>query len=150
MRVVIQRVSKASVSIQDNIVADIDHGLLILLGIENLDLKEDSLWLANKISRLRIFDDGSGIMNRSIIDINGDIIVVSQFTLYARTKKGSRPSYIKAAKADIAIPIYKRFIHDLSMCIGKNVQSGEFGADMKISMINDGPVSIIMDTKNKE
>ena len=150
MRAVIQRVSKASVSIKDNIIAGIEQGLVILLGIEDLDTQEDSLWLANKISALRIFSEENGLMNKSVVEIDGDIIVISQFTLHAKTKKGNRPSYIKAAKPDIAIPLYKRFIDDLSTSINKNVKSGEFGANMQVSLINDGPVTIIIDTKNKE
>ena len=150
MKAVIQRVSEASVTIKDNIVSKINYGLLILLGIEDLDTKEDSIWLANKISSLRILADQDGIMNKSVIDVAGDIIVVSQFTLHAKTKKGNRPSYIKAAKPDYSIPLYTQFIHDLSNDIGKEVQTGEFGANMQVSLINDGPVTIIINTKNKE
>ena len=136
--------------IKDNIVSKINDGLLILLGIEDLDTKEDSIWLANKISSLRIFADPDGIMNKSVIDVGGDIFVVSQFTLHAKTKKGNRPSYIKAAKPDYSIPLYTQFIYDLSDAIGKEVQTGEFGANMQVSLINDGPVTIIINTKNKE
>ena len=150
MKAVIQRVSESSVAIKDDIISKINYGLLILLGIEDLDTKEDSEWLANKISSLRIFKDQDGIMNNSVIDVDGDIIVVSQFTLYAKTKKGNRPSYIKAAKPDYSIPLYKQFIDDLSTAIGKEIHTGEFGANMKVSLTNDGPVTIIIDTKRKE
>jgi len=148
MRAVIQRVSEASVVIGEQKVADINQGLLIFLGIEIEDAKEDALWLANKIVQLRIFQDE--VMNKSITDMDGEIIVVSQFTLHAKTKKGNRPSYIKAARPAQAIPLYEQFKKDLSEAIGNQVQSGEFGADMKVSLINDGPVTIIIDTKNKE
>ena len=150
MRAVIQRVSEASVVIGKQKVADINQGLLIFLGIEIEDAKEDALWLANKIVQLRIFQDEDGVMNKSITDVDGEIIVVSQFTLHAKTKKGNRPSYIKAARPEQAIPLYEQFTKDLSEAIGNQVQSGEFGADMKVSLINDGPVTIIIDTKNKE
>jgi len=150
MRVVIQRVIQASVIIDKKKVASINNGLLVLLGIEIEDTKDDSLWLANKIGQLRIFSDKEGVMNKSITEIDGEIIVVSQFTLHAKTKKGNRPSYIKAARAEQAIPLYGLFKEDLSIAIGKQVYSGEFGTDMKVSLINDGPVTIIIDTKNKE
>ena len=150
MRAVIQRVSEASVVIGKQKVADINQGLLIFLGIEIEDTKEDAVWLANKIVQLRIFQDEKGVMNKSITDVDGEIIVVSQFTLHAKTKKGNRPSYIKAARPEQAIPLYEQFKKDLSEAIGNQVQSGEFGADMKVSLINDGPVTIIIDTKNKE
>lgn len=150
MKAVIQRVSDASVTIDNNIVSEISYGLLVLLGIEILDTQEDSVWLANKISALRIFGDEQGLMNKSIVEISGEVIVVSQFTLHAKTKKGNRPSYIKAAKPDQAIPLYNQFISDLSYAIGKQVQSGQFGANMKVALKNDGPVTIIIDTKNKE
>ena len=150
MRAVIQRVSQASVSIDEKKVAAINDGLLVLLGVETQDTKEDAKWLANKISSLRIFLDEDGKMNKSVTEINGEVIVVSQFTLHAKTKKGNRPSYIKAARAEQAIPLYELFKVDLSIAIGKQVHSGEFGADMKVSLINDGPVTIIIDTKNKE
>ena len=150
MRAVIQRVSEASVVIGKQKVADINQGLLIFLGIEIEDTKEDAVWLANKIVQLRIFQDEDGVMNKSITEIDGQIIVVSQFTLHAKTKKGNRPSYIKAARTEQAIPLYEQFKKDLSEAIGSQVQSGEFGADMKVSLINDGPVTIIIDTKNKE
>ena len=150
MRAVIQRVSEASVVIGEQKVADINQGLLIFLGIEIEDAKEDALWLANKIVQLRIFQDEDGVMNKSITDMHGKVIVVSQFTLHAKTKKGNRPSYIKAARPEQAIPLYEQFKKDLSKAIGNQVQSGEFGADMKVSLTNDGPVTIIIDTKNKE
>lgn len=150
MRAVIQRVSKASVQINKNNVAQISAGLVILLGIEIEDTKEDAVWLANKISQLRIFSDAEGKMNKSILDIEGEAIVVSQFTLHAKTKKGNRPSYIKAARPEQSIPLYKQFKEDLSVAIAKEVQSGKFGADIQVSLINDGPVTIIIDTKNKE
>jgi len=150
MRAVIQRVSEASVVIGEQKVADINQGLLIFLGVEIEDAKEDALWLANKIVQLRIFQDEKEVMNKSITDVDGEIIVVSQFTLHAKTKKGNRPSYIKAARPEQAIPLYEQFKKDLSEAIGNQVQYGEFGADMKVSLINDGPVTIIIDTKNKE
>ena len=150
MRAVIQRVSESSVEINNQLVAEINKGFLILLGIEIDDTFEDVIWLSNKISQLRIFSDEDGKMNNSIIDVDGNAIVVSQFTLHAKTKKGNRPSYIKAAKAEQAIPLYKEFIENLSNTLGKKIQSGEFGADMKVTLLNDGPVTIIIDTKNKE
>ena len=150
MRVVIQRVSESAVVIDDTEVASINKGLLILLGIEMEDTKEDSVWLANKISQLRIFSDEEGVMNKSILEVNAEVIVVSQFTLHAKTKKGNRPSYIKAARPEQAIPLYEQFKKDLSLSIGNEVQSGEFGANMQVSLINDGPVTILIDTKNKE
>ena len=150
MRAVIQRVSEASVVIGEQKVADITQGLLVFLGVEIEDAKEDAVWLVNKIVRLRIFQDEKRVMNKSITDVDGEIIVVSQFTLHAKTKKGNRPSYIKAARPQQAIPLYEQFKKDLSEAIGNQVQSGEFGADMKVSLINDGPVTIIIDTKNKE
>ena len=150
MKVVIQRVLKASVTIEGNKVASIENGLLILLGIVDEDSQDDINWLSNKIANLRIFEDENGVMNKSIIDVNGEAIVVSQFTLHASTKKGNRPSYIKAAKPDIAIPLYETFVKQLEMDLNKNVQTGEFGADMKVELINDGPVTIIIDSKNKE
>ena len=149
MIAVIQRVASSSVKIENKIKAEIGSGLLILLGIENDDNDEDIDWLSNKIVNLRIFNDGDGVMNVSIKEHGGDIILVSQFTLHASTKKGNRPSYIKAAKPDIAIPLYEKFIRALETVLGKPVQTGEFGADMKVSLINDGPVTIIIDTKNK-
>ena len=150
MRVVIQRVSKAAVYIEDRTISEINTGLLIFLGIEIHDTKEDSLWLANKIVHLRIFSDKDGKMNNSILDIDGEIIVVSQFTLHARTKKGNRPSYINAARPDQAIPLYEQFKKDLFVLTCKEVLSGEFAGDMKVSLDNNGPVTIIIDTKNKE
>ena len=150
MRAVIQRVSETSVVVEDAKVANIQQGLLVLLGIEIEDSQEDADWLANKISALRIFSDSEGKMNNSIIDVDGDVIVVSQFTLHAKTKKGNRPSYIKSARPEQAIPLYDQFKKELSEVIGKQVQSGEFGADMKVSLVNDGPVTVIIDTKNKE
>ena len=150
MRVVIQRVSEASVLINQEIIASVKKGLVVLVGIEKEDTNEDSLWLANKISQLRIFSDKDEKMNLSISEIDGEIIIVSQFTLHAKTKKGNRPSYIHAARLEQAIPLYEQFKKDLSLAIGKQVQSGEFGADMKVSLTNDGPVTILIDTKNKE
>ena len=150
MRAVIQRVEKASVVILENEVAKIEQGLLVLLGIEIEDTKEDALWLASKIAALRIFSDEKGVMNKSITESGGEVIVVSQFTLHAKTKKGNRPSYIKAARPEQAIPLYQQFKDDLALAIGRQVQSGEFGAEMKVSLINDGPVTILIDTKNKE
>ena len=150
MKVVIQRVSSASVTIDGKIKSQIKNGLLIFLGIEIKDTKEDALWLANKISALRIFVDKEGVMNKSVTEIDGEIIVVSQFTLHAKTKKGNRPSYIKAARPKQAIPLYESFKEDLSVAIGKEVKSGEFGTNMEVSLTNDGPVTIIIDTKNKE
>tara|TARA_B100001758_G_scaffold226338_1_gene218963 strand:+ start:132 stop:584 length:453 start_codon:yes stop_codon:yes gene_type:complete len=150
MRAVIQRVSEASVSIDHNIVAEIRLGLVILLGIEQEDSIEDSIWLANKIAQLRIFSDSQKKMNNSILDVNGDIIVVSQFTLHAKTKKGNRPSYIRAANTDKANFLYKQFKNDLSNITSKEILSGKFGADMKVTIINDGPVTIIIDTKDKQ
>jgi D-tyrosyl-tRNA(Tyr) deacylase len=150
VRAVIQRVSEASVVVEDEKVANIQQGLLVLLGIEIEDTKEDADWLANKISALRIFSDSEGKMNNSILDVYGDVIVVSQFTLHAKTKKGNRPSYIKSARPEQAIPLYDQFKNELSIVIGKQVQSGEFGADMKVFLVNDGPVTIIIDSKNKE
>jgi D-tyrosyl-tRNA(Tyr) deacylase len=150
MRAVIQRVLSASVSIGGTINSKINKGLLILLGIEETDTEEDILWLSGKIVRLRIFNDAEGVMNLAVTDIKGDILVVSQFTLHASTKKGNRPSYIKAARPEIAIPQYEKFIKHLSVELGKPIATGEFGADMQVSLINDGPVTIIIDTKNKE
>ena len=150
MRAVIQRVSQASVIIDEREVASINHGLLIFLGIEIEDTNEDAKWLTNKISSLRIFSDEQGKMNKSVTEIDGEAIVVSQFTLHAKTKKGNRPSYIKSAKPEQAISLYEQFKEDLSIANEKKVQSGEFGADMKVSLTNDGPVTIIIDSKNKE
>lgn len=150
MRIVIQRVSKASVTISNEKVVEIGNGLLILIGIEGVDTNEDINWLVGKIVNLRIFPDESDVMNLSVKDVNGEIIVVSQFTLHASTKKGNRPSYIKAAKPDFAIPMYEKFVSQLEIELGKKIQTGQFGADMKVALINDGPVTIIIDSKNKE
>lgn len=150
MKAVIQRVSKASVSINGFVKSSINKGLLILLGIEDADTNEDIEWLSAKIINLRIFADEQGIMNLSIKDCNDDIILVSQFTLHASTKKGNRPSYIKAAKPNVAIPLYEKMIQQLQIDLGKPIQTGEFGADMKVELLNDGPVTIIIDTKNRE
>ena len=150
MKVIIQRVSEASVTIDQNIVAQINKGLLILVGIESEDNSEDINWLVSKIVYLRIFGDEKNVMNLSVKDVKGEIIVVSQFTLHALTKKGNRPSYIKAAKPEIAIPIYEKFVQLLELELGKSIQTGQFGADMKVALVNDGPVTIIIDSKNKE
>jgi len=150
MKAIIQRVTQASVSIDNKIVANIKDGILLLLGIEAADNQEDINWLSRKISNLRIFDDEKGVMNLSLKDINGEAIVVSQFTLHASTKKGNRPSYIKAARPEIAIPLYENFIIQFEKEVGKKVQTGEFGAYMQLNFINDGPVTILIDTKNKE
>ncbi|WDO14255.1 D-aminoacyl-tRNA deacylase [Flavobacterium sp. WW92] len=150
MKAVIQRVSHASVTIEGKKVSEIQNGLLILLGIEDADAKEDIEWLSSKIANLRIFGDAEGVMNLSVKDVGGDIIVVSQFTLHASIKKGNRPSYIKASKPDIAIPLYESFVRQMEADLGKKIQTGEFGADMKVALLNDGPVTIIFDTKNKE
>ena len=150
MRIVIQRVKHASVTIEGQVKSKIEQGYLILLGIEEADSEEDASWLCRKTVGLRVFDDENGVMNKSITDINGDIIVVSQFTLMASYKKGNRPSYIRAARHETAIPLYEFFCRELSKELGKEVQTGEFGADMKVELQNDGPVTICMDTKNKE
>jgi D-tyrosyl-tRNA(Tyr) deacylase len=150
MKVVIQRVSRASVIIEGNQVASIGNGVLVLLGIVDEDTQDDINWLSNKIANLRIFDDENRVMNKSVIEVDGDAIVVSQFTLHANTKKGNRPSYIKAAKPEIAIPLYEAFVKQLELDLGKKVQTGQFGADMKLELINNGPVTIIIDTKNKD
>lgn len=150
MRVLIQRVSESSVVIDGKTKSSIGKGLLILLGIENSDAEEDIDFLTKKIINLRIFDDENGVMNKSVMDIDGEIMVVSQFTLHASTKKGNRPSYIKAAKPDISIPLYEQFCETLSSIFGKPVQTGEFGADMKVHLVNDGPVTIWIDSKVKE
>ena len=149
MIAVIQRVSHASVTIEGKIKSEIKKGLLVLVGIEDTDNAEDIDWLAGKIVNLRIFNDADGVMNVSVKDDGGDIIVVSQFTLHASTKKGNRPSYIKASKPEIAIPLYEKFVSTVSSQLEKPVQTGEFGADMKVSLLNDGPVTIVIDTKNK-
>ena len=150
MKAVIQRVSQSSVTINNEIVAQIQQGLLVLVGIEDADNQEDINWLTSKIANLRIFEDENEVMNLSLKDIDGEMIVVSQFTLHALTKKGNRPSYIKASKPEIAIPLYESFVQQIEIELGKKVQTGQFGADMKVSLINDGPVTIIIDTKNKE
>jgi D-aminoacyl-tRNA deacylase len=150
MRAIIQRVSQASVTIGGEIKSKIGPGLLILLGVEDADSQEDIDWLCKKISQLRIFGDDAGLMNLSVQDIGGEIIVVSQFTLHASTKKGNRPSFIRAAKPDVAIPMYEKFVETLREMSGLNVGTGEFGADMKVGLVNDGPVTIVMDTKVKE
>jgi D-aminoacyl-tRNA deacylase len=150
MRAVIQRVNKASVTIDNSIYSQINNGLLVLLGIVDADTNEDIEWLANKIINLRIFNDENGVMNVSVKDNNGDILVVSQFTLHASTKKGNRPSYIKASKPEFAIPIYEHLVQQLSKELGKTIRTGIFGADMKVELLNDGPVTIVIDTKNRE
>lgn len=150
VRVVIQRVSRASVSIQGKIKSQIGRGLLVLIGIEEADNETDSEWLCNKITQLRIFDDSNGVMNLSVLDTGGEILAVSQFTLHAKTKKGNRPSYIRAAQPEIAIPLYNNFIAGLSGLLGKEISTGEFGAMMQIELVNDGPVTIIIDTKEKD
>ena len=150
MKAVIQRVSQSSVTINAEIVAQIQQGLLVLVGIEDADNQEDINWLTSKIANLRIFADQNEVMNLSLKDIEGEMIIVSQFTLQALTKKGNRPSYIKASKPEIAIPLYEFFVQQIEIELGKKVQTGQFGADMKVSLVNDGPVTIIIDTKNKE
>ena len=150
MRLVIQRVTQASVTINEIVKSEIKKGLLIFVGIENSDGADDIEWLCKKVINLRIFDDNEGIMNKSVLDIEGDILVISQFTLHASTKKGNRPSYIRAAKGDISQPLYNLFCKELSKELGKQIGTGEFGADMKVRLLNDGPVTILMDTKNKE
>ena len=150
MRVVIQRVSEASVSVRGDVKSSIKLGLLLLLGIEESDCSQDVSWLSKKIAQLRIFSDDQNLMNRSILDVNGELLVVSQFTLHAKTKKGNRPSYIKAAKPEQAIPLYEEFIFFLEKETGKTVKTGDFGANMQVSLCNDGPVTIIIDSKNKQ
>ena len=149
MIVVIQRVSESAVKIDGKIKAQIGEGLMILLGIEEADVQEDIEWLSKKIGNLRIFPDENGVMNRSVLEVGGEILLISQFTLHASTKKGNRPSYIKAAKPDIAIPMYEKMIIALENVLGKSIETGEFGADMKVSLINDGPVTIVIDSKNR-
>lgn len=150
MRIVLQRVSEASVTVEDIVTGAIGQGLLVLVGIEDADTEEDIQWLTNKIVNLRIFNDAAGVMNLGIKEVDGDILLVSQFTLHANTKKGNRPSYIKASKPAIAIPMYEKMIRQLETDLGKKIQTGIFGADMKIRLLNDGPVTIIIDSKNKE
>jgi D-aminoacyl-tRNA deacylase len=150
MRVVIQRVSEASVTVDNTVTGSIQQGLLVLVGIEDADTTDDVVWLSNKICNLRIFNDSEDIMNKSLIDFGGDILLVSQFTLHASTKKGNRPSYIKASKPLIAVPLYETMIQQLQTDLGKPIQTGIFGADMKVQLLNDGPVTIVIDSKNKE
>ena len=150
MKAVIQRVTKASVTVEKNITGQINTGLLILLGIEDADTDDDIQWLSNKIANLRVFNDENSVMNKSVIDVGGNVLLVSQFTLHASTKKGNRPSYIKASKPDFAIPMYEKMIKQLETDLGIKIQTGIFGADMKVELLNDGPVTIIIDTKNKE
>ena len=150
MRAVIQRVNKASVTIDGRINGRIGLGLLVLIGVQDADNLDDIIWLSNKMVNLRIFNDDTGVMNRSVLEVGGDILLISQFTLHANTKKGNRPSYIKASKPDIAIPLYETMIKQLTNDLGKNIATGIFGADMKVALLNDGPVTIIIDSKNKE
>jgi D-tyrosyl-tRNA(Tyr) deacylase len=150
MRIVIQRVTEASVTVDEKITGIIGTGLLVLMGVEDADTDEDIGWLSNKIVNLRIFNDTEGVMNLGIKEVNGNILLVSQFTLHANTKKGNRPSYIKASKPDIAIPMYEKMIRQLETDLGKKIQTGVFGADMKVKLLNDGPVTIIIDSKNRE
>ena len=150
MIAVIQRVSSASVTIEQSTEGEIQAGLLLLLGIESADTQEDINWLVQKITNMRIFDDGNGVMNISIKDMRGDILLVSQFTLHASTKKGNRPSYINAARPEVAIPLYESFISTMEIALGKSIQTGTFGADMKVSLVNDGPVTIIINSKDKK
>ena len=150
MKVVLQRVASASVTVEDKIVGEIQKGIVVLVGIEDADTQEDIDWLVTKITQLRIFGDENGVMNLSVEEVNGEVLVVSQFTLHAATKKGNRPSYIKAARPEIAIPIYEKFVNTLENKMGKKVPTGIFGADMKVALLNDGPVTIIIDSKNKE
>jgi len=150
MRVVVQRTKKASVSVSGVVLSAVDNGLMVLVGIEDADNEEDIAYLVKKICNMRIFDDNDGVMNLSVKDVNGDILAISQFTLHARTKKGNRPSYISAAKPDISIPLYEKFVKALEIEIGKEIGTGEFGADMQVELINDGPVTIIMDSKDKQ
>ena len=150
MRVVIQRTKRASVTIDGHCKAQIGLGLLVLIGVMDEDNEEDIAWLTKKIVNLRVFDDENGVMNKSVLDVNGEILAISQFTLYASTKKGNRPSYIKAAKPEISVPLYERFCEALRIELGNDIGTGEFGADMKVELLNDGPVTICIDTKNKE
>lgn len=150
MRAVIQRVSRAGVTVEGAVTGKIGNGLLVLLGIEDADGMEDIVWLSNKIVNLRIFNDEEGVMNKSVVETAGGVLLVSQFTLHASTKKGNRPSYIRASKPDTAIPLYEKVIRQLEQDLGKKVETGIFGADMKVELLNDGPVTIVIDTKNKE
>lgn len=149
MRVVIQRVQCASVTVAGEIIGSIQSGFMLLVGIENEDNREDIAWLSNKITNMRIFNDSEGVMNLSIKEVDGNILLISQFTLHASTKKGNRPSYISAARPEVAIPIYESFIHQLQQDLGKQIQTGKFGADMQVALVNDGPVTILLDSKNK-
>lgn len=150
MRAVIQRVAYATVKVDEQVTGQIEKGLLVLLGIEDADTSDDIEWLSSKISNLRIFDDAAGVMNLAVKEIDGNVLLVSQFTLHASTKKGNRPSYIKASKPDFAVPMYKKMILQLEQDLGKKIQTGIFGADMKVELLNDGPVTIVIDTKNRE
>jgi len=150
MRAVIQRVTEASCTVEGNITGEIQHGLLVLLGVEDADTEEDLKWLSQKIANMRIFGDEQGLMNRSVIDVDGGILLISQFTLFASTKKGNRPGFTKAARPDKAIPLYEQMLKELETLTGKKTEAGIFGADMKIRLLNDGPVTIVVDTKNKE
>jgi len=150
MIAVLQRVSKSSVTVDQKVIGEIGQGLNVLLGIEDADNDEDINWLVRKIANMRIFDDEEGVMNKSVMDVGGDLLIISQFTLHASTKKGNRPSYIKAAKPDISIPLYEKFIEQMELEIGKPVEKGEFGADMQVEIMNDGPVTIIIDSKDKK
>lgn len=150
MRTVVQRVRHASVTIDGQCVASIGQGMLLLVGFEDADEPNDLEWMAQKVANLRIFDDADGVMNRSVKDVDGELLVVSQFTLYASVKKGNRPSYIRASKPDVAIPLYESFCETMSLQVGREVKTGIFGADMKVSLLNDGPVTIVIDTKHKE
>jgi D-aminoacyl-tRNA deacylase len=150
MRAVIQRVTRASVTIEGKVHGQIDNGVLVLIGIEDADTQDDIEWLSNKIVNLRIFNDENAVMNTSVKDVKGDILLISQFTLHGSTKKGNRPSYIRASKPEVAIPIYETMIRQLSVDLGKKIQTGIFGADMKVELVNDGPVTIVIDTKSKE
>ena len=150
MRTVVQRVRHASVTIDEQCVASIGQGMLLLVGFEDADEPNDLEWMAQKVTNLRIFDDADGVMNRSVKDVDGELLVVRQFTLYASVKKGNRPSYIRAAKPDVAVPLYESFCETMSQYLGKRVKTGIFGADMKVSLVNDGPVTIVIDTKHKE
>ena len=150
MRIVVQRVSEASVTVEGAVTGAINTGLLVLLGIEDADTDEDINWLSHKIGNLRIFNDSNGIMNLSVKEVNGDILLVSQFTLHASTKKGNRPSYIQASKPEMAVPLYEKMTRKLREELGKEIQTGIFGADMKVSLLNDGPVTIVIDSKNRE
>ncbi|MTG97053.1 D-tyrosyl-tRNA(Tyr) deacylase [Myroides sp. BIT-d1] len=150
MKVVIQRVTRASVTVEGNKIGEIDKGLLVLVGVEDVDTEEDINWLSGKIVNLRIFEDENGVMNKSVKEVEGEVLLISQFTLHASTKKGNRPSYIRASKPDFAIPMYEKFINKLESDLGKKIQTGEFGADMKVELLNDGPVTIVIDSQNKE